>query len=141
MNKSRILVIDDNPMATRMTRLTIERTGSYEVWELNDPVQTLDTAREFKPDLILLDVCMPDIEGSKVAETIHDDPEFGDTPIVFLTCIITPSEAGKNGRLVIGRHEYMAKPARPDKLIACIEDNLARARRRSLSAQTRAPIR
>jgi CheY-like chemotaxis protein len=141
MNKSRILVIDDNPMATRMTRLTIERTGSYEVWELNDPVQTLDTAREFKPDLILLDVCMPDIEGSKVAEMINDDAEFGDTPIVFLTCIITPSEAGKNGRLVIGRHEYMAKPARPDKLIACIEDNLACARRRSLSAQTRAPIR
>jgi CheY-like chemotaxis protein len=140
MNKSRILVIDDNPMATRMTRLTIERTGSYEVWELNDPAQALDTAREFKPDLILLDVCMPDIEGSKVAETINDDSEFGDTPIVFLTCIITPSEAGKSGRLVIGRHEYMAKPARPEKLIACIEENLARVRRHSSPAQTRLSV-
>jgi CheY-like chemotaxis protein len=137
MNKHRILVIDDNPMATRMTRLTIERTGSYEVRELNDPAQALDVAREFRPDLILLDVCMPDIEGSKVAETINDDSEFGDTPIIFLTCIITPSEAGKNGRLVIGRHEYMAKPARPDKLIACIEDNLARPRRYLSSAQSR----
>jgi CheY-like chemotaxis protein len=138
MSKSRILVIDDNPTATRMTRLTIERTGSYEVRELNDPAQAINTAREFKPDLILLDVCMPDIEGSKVAETLNDDHEFGDTPIVFLTCIITPSEAGKNGRLTIGRHEYMAKPARPDKLLDCIQENLPQARRRSLSAQTRA---
>jgi CheY-like chemotaxis protein len=137
MNKNRILVIDDNPMATRMTRLTIERTGSYEVRELNDPAQALDTAREFRPELILLDVCMPDIEGSEVAETINNDPEFADTPIIFLTCIVTPSEAGKNGRLVIGRHEYIAKPARPDNLIACIEENLARANRRSSPAQRR----
>lgn len=140
MNKSRILVIDDNPMATRMTRLTIERTGSYEVRELNDPAQAVDTAREFKPDLILLDVCMPDVEGSEVAERIGNEPEFGDTPIIFLTCIITPGEAGKNGRLVIGRHEYMAKPARPDKLIACIEENLARVNRRSSPAQRRVSV-
>ena len=140
MNKSRILIIDDNPMATRMTRLTIERTGSYEVRELNDPAQALEVARDFKPDLLLLDVCMPDVEGSEVAETINNDPEFSDTPIIFLTCIVTPGEAGKNGRLVIGRHEYMAKPARPDKLIACIEENLARTHRRSSTAQRRVTV-
>ena len=141
MNKSRILVIDDNPMATRMTRLTIERAGTYEVRELNDPAQAIDTARDFRPDLILLDVCMPDIAGSEVAERINDEPEFGDTPIVFLTCIVTPGEAGKNGRLRIGRHEYMAKPARPDKLIACIEENLARVSRRSSTESRRISVR
>jgi|SRR5579859_2552128 len=135
MNKNRILIIDDNPQATRMTKLTIERTGSYEARELNDPARALEVAREFRPDLILLDVCMPDLEGSEVAEIINNDPECSDTPIIFLTCIITPSEAGKSGRLVIGRHEYMAKPVRPDKLIECIDENLARVQRRSSSAQ------
>jgi CheY-like chemotaxis protein len=135
MKKSRILVIDDNVNATRMAKLVLERTGRYEVRELNDPGQALDVARKFGPHLVLLDVCMPGIEGSVVAEKISNDPTLTDTPIVFLTCIVTPSEAGKNGSVVIGRHEYLAKPARPEKLVACIEANLARANRLSQPAE------
>jgi len=125
------LVVDDNANATRITRLILERTGRYEVRELNDPRVLLDVAREFGPDLFLLDVCMPDTGGSEVAERINSAPDFAATPIVFLTCIVTPSETGKNGTLVIGHHEYMAKPAQPEQLVACIERNLERARRRS----------
>ncbi len=98
MKKNRILVIDDNLNATRIVKLALERTGSYEVRELNDPAQGLEAAREFRPDLILLDVCMPDIEGSEVAEKITSDPDFAATPIVFLTSIVTPREAGKTGQ-------------------------------------------
>jgi len=134
MKNHRILVIDDSPTSTRMTRLMIERTGRYEVRELNDPQQAFEVAREFRPDLILLDVCMPNIEGSEVAERFANDPDFADTPIVFLTCIVTPGEAGKTGGLVIGQHEYIAKPARPEKLVASIEGNLARASRRTPTA-------
>lgn len=129
MNNRRILVIDDSPTSTRMTRLMIERTGRYEVRELNDAHLALEVAREFRPDLILLDVCMPNIEGSEVAEKFANDPDFADTPIIFLTCIVTPGEAGKTGSMVIGHHEYIAKPARPEKLVASIESNLARASR------------
>ncbi|MGO9245208.1 MAG: two-component system response regulator [Verrucomicrobiia bacterium] len=125
------MVVDDNANATRITRLILERTGRYEVRELNDPRVLLDVAREFGPDLFLLDVCMPDTGGSEVAERINGDPDFAATPIVFLTCIVTPRETGKNGTLVIGQHEYMAKPAQPEQLVACIGRNLERARRRS----------
>ncbi|HXI82649.1 MAG TPA: response regulator [Verrucomicrobiae bacterium] len=135
MKINRILVIDDNINATRVARLILERTGRYEVRELNDPGQALEIAREFGPDLVLLDVCMPNVEGSAVAETINGDPGFADTPIVFLTCIVTPREVGKNGTRVIGRHEYIAKPARPDILIACIERNLARIARPSQTTE------
>jgi two-component system, OmpR family, response regulator len=135
MKKNRILVIDDNTNATRMARLVLERTGRYEVRELNDPGHALNVAREFDPHLVLLDVCMPGIEGSVVAEMIANDPALASTPIVFLTCIVTPSEAGKNGSVVIGRHEYIAKPSRPEKLVACIEGHLARASRLSPSAE------
>ena len=133
MRKNRILVIDDDIHATRMARLVLERTGRYEVRELNEPDQALAVAWEFGPDLILLDVCMPNVEGSQVAEKINNDPALASTPIVFLTCIVTPSEAGRNGSVVIGRHEYLAKPARPEKLLACIEVNLERADRLSQS--------
>jgi len=135
MRKDRILVIDDNTNATRMTRLVLERTGRYEVRELNEPDQALSVAWEFSPDLILLDVCMPNVEGSEVAEKFTHDPAMASTPIVFLTCIVTPSEAGRNGSVVIGNHEYLAKPVRPEKLLACIEGNLARASRLSPSAE------
>jgi CheY-like chemotaxis protein len=131
MKNHRILVIDDSATATRMTRLMIQRTGHYEVRELNDPRQALEVARVFHPDLILLDVCMPNVDGSEVAERFANDPDFADTPIAFLTCILTPGEAGKTGSTVIGRHEYIAKPARPEKLVASIEGNLARASRLS----------
>jgi sigma-B regulation protein RsbU (phosphoserine phosphatase) len=135
MKKARILVIDDNPHATRLTKLMIERSARYEARELNDPTQALDVAQEFRPDLILLDVCMPGVEGSELAEKIHGTPFLADVPIVFLTCIVTPSEAGKNGRVVIGHHEYMAKPVRPNQLIACIRDGLERANRFSESGE------
>jgi DNA-binding response OmpR family regulator len=128
-------VIDDDIRATRMTRIVLERTGHYEVRELNESDRALGVAWEFGPDLILLDVCMPNAEGSQVAEKINNDSVLASTPIVFLTCIVTPGEAGKSGSVVIGRHEYLAKPARPEKLLACIEGNLARAGRLSLSAE------
>lgn len=135
MKKPRILVIDDNANATRVAKLIVESAGHYEARELNDPTQALDVAREFRPDLILMDVCMPDVEGSAVAEQIGRDPYLSDVAIVFLTCIVTPSEVGKNGRVVIGQHEYIAKPVRPDQLIACIRDNLERANRLSKAAE------
>ena len=131
MKKNRVLVIDDSVNATRVAKLIIERSGSYEARELNDPAQAIDVAREFRPDLILLDVCMPGVEGSELAEKIHGTPFLADVPIVFLTCIVTPSEVRKNGRVVIGHHEYMAKTVRPDQLIACIQENLEHANRLS----------
>ncbi len=135
MKTNRILVIDDNINATRVARLILERTGRFEVRELNDPAQALEVAQEFGPDLILLDVCMPTVEGSVVAEKIKGTASFAGIPIIFLTCIVTPGEMGKNGTLVIGAHDYIAKPARPDILIACIERNLARSGRRSPTAE------
>src|ERR1017187_6395337 len=135
MKKPRILIIDDNANAPRLTKLIIERSGWYESRELNDPTQALDVAQEFRPDLILLDVCMPGMEGSEVAEKIHGAPFLADVPIVFLTCIVTPSEVGKSGRVVIGHHEYMAKPVRSDQLIACIRNTFERTNRLSESGE------
>ena len=124
MNPRRILVIDDNPAATRVVKLSLEKTGRYRVHALNDPRQALIAAREFKPDLILLDVCMPGLEGGDVAFQIRSEKEFQRTPIVFLTSLVSPVEAKGAGALVGGFH-FVAKPPRLDEMVACIEERLA----------------
>ena len=74
--KQRILVVDDEPGLTRMIKLTLEQTGRYEVRTENLGRNTLESAREFKPDLILLDVLMPGMLGSEIAAQLQLDPEL-----------------------------------------------------------------
>ena len=122
----RILVVDDDTDATRMVRWALERTGRYEARELNDSTQILSAAREFKPDLILLDVCMPGQEGCEVAFRIRADAEFQRTPIVFLTSLVSEQEALGDGTSA-GAFHFIAKPARVQRMITCIEKNLENA--------------
>ena len=125
MNRTRILVVDDEIQSTRMVKLALENTNRYEVRELNDSGQTLDVAQEFKPDLIFLDVCMPGPEGVELAFQIRRDPELQGIPIVFLTALISEHEALGDGSSAGGFH-FVAKPARLPRMIACIERNLGR---------------
>lgn len=121
MAKKRILVIDDEQSFTRLVKLSLEETGRYEVVEENRGSRGLSIAREFNPDLVLLDIAMPDMGGGEVAAQIKNDPDLKDIPIVFLTAVIKKSE-----ETVISGIPYIAKPVTLNKLIMCIEDNLSR---------------
>ena len=119
MSKKRILLIDDEPSFTRMLKLNLEETGAYEVRAENSGTEGLAAAREFKPDLIFLDIVMPDMGGGEVAFQIKNDRNVKDIPIVFLTAAAEKEDEGINaGRTVI------AKPATVEEVIACIEKNL-----------------
>ena len=121
MAKKRILLIDDEPSLTRMLRLNLEKTRAYKVREENQGARGLAAAREFKPDLILLDVIMPDADGGEVAAQIKQDPNLKDTPVVFLTAAVTKKEEG-----VIGGRPFLAKPVDVKEVIDCIEKHLAK---------------
>jgi CheY-like chemotaxis protein len=123
MKTRRILVVDDDIHSTRMVKLCLERTGRYVVRELNDPVPTLAVAREFKPDLIMLDVCMPGPQGVEVAFQIRADAQLHQTPVVFMTSLVSEWEAIGDGTSEGGFH-FIAKPARLPRMITCIEKNL-----------------
>jgi len=123
MTPKRILVVDDDVHATRMIKLALERTGRYVVRELNEPIQALWVAREFRPDLIMLDVCMPGKEGMELAFQIRGDEEFQKIPIVFLTSLISEREAIGDATTTGGFH-FVAKPARLNRVITCIERSL-----------------
>ena len=121
--KKRILVVDDEPAITRMIKLTLEQTGRYEVRTENLGRRAIEAAREFRPDLILLDVMMPDMLGSEIAAQLQADPELRAIKFVFLTAIVTKDEELRsNGQ--IGGHTFVAKPISADDLCQVVEDHL-----------------
>lgn len=120
--KTRVLIIDDETSFTRMVKLNLEKAGSFEVREENRAAHALAAAREFKPDLILLDVIMPAMDGGDVAGKIKNDPHLKGTPIVFLTATVAPREAGKGG-LNAGGDLFLGKPISVDALIDVINNH------------------
>ncbi len=119
-DKKRILLVDDEAMVTRTLSLYLEATGKYEIRAQNHGTDAVATARAFKPDMVLLDIVMPDIDGAEVAEQLQDDPSLKDIPIVFLTALVRPGEVAASGS-DIGGFPFIAKPLDPDKIIECIE--------------------
>jgi two-component system, OmpR family, response regulator len=123
MKKKRILVIDDDASVTRSIRLNLEVLGTYEVRAENHPREALQTAREFRSDLILLDVIMPELDGGEVAAQLQADPLVKNTPIVFLTAIMAKEETqGREAH--IGGLNYLAKPVDLGELTRVIETHL-----------------
>jgi CheY-like chemotaxis protein len=120
--KRRILIVDDDPNSTHLVKILLERSGPYVVIEENDPTKADQTAHDFKPDVILLDIVMPKIDGGELATKIEADCELHDTPIIFLTALATRGEA-KSGLHIQG-HPFVAKPISIPELIDAIEKHL-----------------
>jgi CheY-like chemotaxis protein len=120
--KPRILIIDDNRDFTYCAKLGLERTGLYSVWEENEPARAHQTAQRIQPDLILLDIAMPETDGREVAARIESDPTLHRTPVLFLTALVTRAEA-RSGLQIQG-HPFLAKPISIPELVAAIERHL-----------------
>jgi CheY-like chemotaxis protein len=120
--KRRILIVDDDPDSTHLVKILLEKTGNYVVLEENDADQAHQSARNFRPDAILLDIMMPKTDGGEVAAQIEADPELRSTPIIFLTALVTEPET-KAGLRIEG-HRSLAKPINIPQLIDQIEESL-----------------
>jgi CheY-like chemotaxis protein len=120
--KRRILIVDDDANSTHLVKILLERSGPYLVLEENDATKADQTAHDFKPDVILLDIVMPKIDGGELATQIEADRELHDTPIIFLTALVTHGEA--KGGLHIQGHPLVAKPISIPELIDAIEKHL-----------------
>ncbi|MCI0745626.1 MAG: response regulator [Verrucomicrobia subdivision 3 bacterium] len=122
MEKKRVLIIDDEASFTRMVKLNLEKTGQFEVREENRANYALAAAREFKPDLILLDVIMPNMDGGDIFAQIHNDRHIKSTPVIFLTATVSQTEAGVKG-FNSGGALFLAKPVSVENLINCINQH------------------
>lgn len=122
--KKRILVVDDEVAMTRMVKLNLEQTGNYEVRTENKGRLAIDAAREFRPDLMLLDIMMPGVTGDEIAAQIKQDPSLSNIKFIFVTAIVTRDETDDSAT-DIGGNIFLAKPVKAQELIETIERVLA----------------
>ena len=121
--KKRILVVDDQAQNTRLLKLYLERTNDYVVREENDAKAALAAAEEFEPDLILLDVMMPGLDGGELAARFQASAKLKTVPTVFLTAAVTKEEVSAGGGLV-GGVPFLAKPVVLSEVLACLKQHL-----------------
>jgi CheY-like chemotaxis protein len=119
--KKRVLIVDDEPSFTRLLKLNFNHTGRYAAEVVNDPAQAVQAAEHFLPDVILLDVMMPGMDGGDVANRIHAIPKFRDIPILFLTAAISRKEIADHAGLC-GGMRFMAKPIEFQDVLQHVEE-------------------
>lgn len=124
--KKRIFVIDDESEFSGVLKLQLESVGYYTVGEENNARNAVASARLFDPDLILLDIMMPEMDGSEVASRIRQDPVMREVPIIFLTALISGDDA-PGGKCQSGGQTFLHKSVAIEELIDCIEDKLVRS--------------
>jgi CheY-like chemotaxis protein len=120
--KKKILVIDDENNVTKFLKTILESSGRYEVCCENAGVNAVKVAKSFMPNIVLLDVVMPDISGGEILEMFQQDPTLKNLPVIFLTCIVSDKEM-KEGVTIVGR-PTVSKPIDMECLIDCIEKTL-----------------
>ena len=123
MKKKRILLVDDEVGFTRLLKLNLEQTNGYEVRVENWAEDALSAAREFRPDLVLLDVVMPRMIGGDVAARLRADASLKATPIVFLSAAVGRKWVHEHEGIVSG-FPFIAKPASVEEVIDRIEQHL-----------------
>ncbi len=120
MAKKRILLVDDEKSFTSLLKINLEETGNYDVRVENWAEDAFAAAKEFKPDLVLLDIIMPRMPGGNVAAQIKADPELAETPIVFFTAAVRKHQVEENEGIICD-HPCIAKPASLEVVIEMIE--------------------
>lgn len=110
-----VLVVDDSLVVRAVVRSRLEEEG-YRVVEAVDGIAALDECRQAAPDVVLLDVEMPGIDGREVLRRLKADPGLADIPVVFLTARIGMADVVDGLRS--GAHDYLRKPFEPEELVA-----------------------
>ena len=113
--KRSILVVDDDVDASQMVKMILEKTGLYTVNVCNRGSEALKILQDTHPELVLLDLMMPDADGTEIAQQIQGDKSLALTQIVFMTSLVSQKEVSKNS--VIGGHPFISKPISGEALL------------------------
>lgn len=117
-------MIDDEQDFCFFMRNNLEITEEFQVITTTDGKERVYLARREKPDLILLDIMMPDMDGGEVARILFDDPRTKQIPLIFLTGIITEQEMGTKPIRETGAQSFIAKTTETEKIISLINKAL-----------------
>lgn len=115
----RILLVDDEPNILLAIEFLLKKEG-YTIQKAFDGQQALELAATFRPDIVVLDVMMPELDGFEVAQRIRNTPSFDDVRIIFLTAKGTPSD--KMRGYSSGGEVYLIKPFDNDELVRIVNE-------------------
>lgn len=119
----KILIVDDDPDIVELLEYNLQKEG-FELASANDGLKALEIAVTFNPDLVLLDVMMPKLDGIETASRLRKIPEFKNTYILFLTA--RSEEYSEVAAFEVGADDYIVKPIKPRALISRIKALLRR---------------
>jgi len=129
---NKILVVDDNTELLELLRLNFKGAG-FAIATATNGIDALKKARALLPDLILLDLVLPELDGFAVCESLRQDPATASIPIIMLTGL--SSQFSRIAGLESGANEYVTKPASPSRLISAVKALLRQPRGRSQAAE------
>ncbi len=116
-----LLIVDDEPNAVVPIQFLMEQQG-YKVMIAERGEDALDLIYQYKPDLVLLDIMLPGINGFEVCEIIRLNPEYRSIKIIFLTALGREEQIAKG--LALGADAYITKPYSNDELVAIVKEVL-----------------
>lgn len=125
--RKKILLVEDNAELVELWRIRVEAEG-FDVVTAGNGVKALKRARALEPDLIVLDLVLPEMDGFALCERIRWDRRFHDTPIIVVTGL--SSDLARFAGLEAGADEFVRKPVTPDELVSRIRYWLKEGRRR-----------
>ena len=121
----RVLIIDDDPRICKYYKTILSEAG-METMFCNEPLKTFDALAEFRPELIIMDLYMPECRGKELAAVIRQDPAFDSVPIVFLSA--EDDLLKQLDVMTIGGDDFLTKPIRPEHLVMAVHSRARRFR-------------
>ncbi len=121
----RILLIDDEVDFTELAMVALERSGEFQIKTLNDARDALAVAREFRPDLIVSDIVMPNKDGAELVRELKNDAELRSIPVIVMSALLNQSAIAYKEIGELDVAEILEKPIRLDQLRERIRAALA----------------
>jgi two-component system, OmpR family, response regulator len=122
MERKRVLIVDDEAGSSRLLKANLDLVGRFEVRVENQPEKAVEAARQFQPEVALLDVIMPQMSGTSLAEAFQADPELKPIRIVFLTAAAPPLMNEEVTR-VLRSFPCIFKPASLEDILPYLDNN------------------
>lgn len=120
--RARILIADDNPQGVELLEAYLI-DGEYELRTAADGEETLESVRQWRPDLILLDIMMPKLSGFEVCKRLRADPATRDTAVLMVTALDQPSDIDR--AVEAGTNDFLTKPINKNELLLRVRSLLS----------------
>ncbi len=118
--KKTVVVVDDESDFTEMVKILLEKTGHFEVGVCNFGADAVEMIRGWKPDLVLLDILMPGMDGTEIAGKLREDKDLCSIPVMFSTALVTTKEASQNP--LLSKNLFISKPIDGEALVKRVRE-------------------